>query len=55
MPLWASEDILMFKVRVENRNEIYADWKLYKVMRSMKKIGISDDEFTAISTKNVDI
>ena len=55
MPLWASEEILMFKVRVENRNEIYADWKLDKVIRAMKKTGISDDKFTAISTKNVDI
>ena len=55
MPLWASEEILMFKVRVENWNKISGDWKLDKVILSMKRIGISDDEFTAISTKNVDI
>ena len=55
MCLWASEEILMFKVRVENRNKIIGDWKLDKVIRVMKEQGISNDKFTAISTKNVDI
>ena len=55
MPLWASKEILMFKVRVENWNKISSDWKLDKVIRTMKKIRIPDDKFTAISTKNVDI
>ena len=45
----------MFEVRVGDLNKISGDWKLDKVIRSMKERGIFNDEFTAISTKNVDI